>query len=104
LLNGEVVGFANFYEAEKGKHCSIGNVIVNSNCRNQGIGKFIIEIMEHIAVEKYDVSELHISCFNTNTKGILLYTKLGYIPYETEKRLNLQDEPLALIKLRKIIR
>jgi hypothetical protein len=53
--------------------------------------------MEHIAIEKYNVSELHISCFNTNTKGILLYTKLGYIPYETEKRTKIENEALALI-------
>ena len=103
LLNEKVVGFANFYEAEKGKHCSIGNVVVNSMCRNQDIGKFLIETMENLAVEKYNVLELHISCFNTNTKGVLLYAKLGYTPYEVEKRLNLQDEPLALIKMKKAV-
>lgn len=103
LLNEEVVAFANFYEAEEGKHCSIGNVVVSSKYRNQGIGKFLIGTMENLAVEKYNILELHISCFNTNTKGLLLYAKLGYIPYEIEKRLNLQDEPQVLIKMKKVV-
>lgn len=101
LLNKEVVGFANFYEVKEDKHCCIGNVVVSSGYRNQGIGKFLIETMEHIAIEQHNASELHLSCFNTNTKGILLYTKLGYIPYEVERRKIFDNESLALIKMKK---
>lgn len=103
LYNDVVVGFANFYEVKKNRYSSIGNVVVDANYRNLGIGKYLIQTMEQIAIEKYNVSELHLSCFNTNTKGILLYSKLGYIPYETEKWLNPQNEPLALIKMKKTI-
>ncbi len=103
LRDGEIVGFANFYEIEKERYCSIGNVIVNPQLRGRGIGRFLIETMEYIGWKKYNVSEFHISCFNTNTKGILLYSKLGYKPYEIEKRFNPKNEPVALIKLRKVI-
>lgn len=101
LLNNDIVGFANFYEVNKNQYCSIGNVVVNANHRNMGIGKYLIQIMEQIAVEKYNVSEIHLSCFNTNTEGILLYSKLGYIPYEFEKWLSPKNELLALIKMKK---
>lgn len=101
LFNDIIVGFANFYEVKNSQYASIGNVVVDANYRNLGIGKYLIQTMEQIAIEKYSVSEFHHSCFNTNTKGILLYSKLGYIPYETEKWLNPQNESLALIKMKK---
>lgn len=100
LLGKEIVGFANFYEVVEDQYCSIGNFIINSNYRNQGIGTFLIETMERIAIEKYNVSELRLSCFNSNTKGILLYTKLGYIPYEIEKRIDKAENQIALIKMK----
>lgn len=103
LFNNVIVGFANFYEVKKNKYSSIGNVVVDANCRNMGIGKYLIQTMEQIAVEKYSVSELHLSCFNTNTKGILLYSKLGYIPYEIEKWLSPKNESLVLIKMKKTV-
>lgn len=103
LFNDIIVGFANFYEVKKNQYASIGNVVVDANYRNLGIGKYLIQTMEQIAIEKYGVSELHLSCFNTNTKGILLYSKLGYIPYEIEKWLRFQNESLALIKMKKRI-
>lgn len=101
LFNNVVVGFANFYEVKKNQYSSIGNVVVDANSRNLGIGKYLIQTMEQIAIEKYNVSELHLSCFNTNTKGILLYSKLDYIPYGIEQWLSPQNESLALIKMKK---
>lgn len=101
IKEGEVAGFANFYEVKEGHYCSIGNVIINPLYRGQGVSSFLIETMEKTAIEKYNVSELHISCFNTNTKGILLYSKLGYKPYETEKRFDKENNPVALIKMKK---
>lgn len=101
LLNDDIVGFANFYEVKEYQYCSIGNVVVNTNYRNMGVGKYLIQMMERIAIEKYNVSELHLSCFNTNTKGILLYSKLGYIPYEIVQRTSRQNEQLALIEMKK---
>ena len=66
LLDKEIVGFANFCEVKTNESCSIGNVIVSSNFRNKGIGKYLMVIMESIALERYNVKEIHISCFNTN--------------------------------------
>lgn len=101
LLDNKIVGFANFYEVKENEYCSIGNVIVSSIFRNKGIGLFLIETMESIALKKYNVREIHISCFNTNTKGILLYSKLGYFPYEIEERLDKEESKVALVKMKK---
>jgi ribosomal protein S18 acetylase RimI-like enzyme len=101
LMNNIVVGFANFYEVKIGQFCSIGNVIVNPLLRGKGIGINLIGIMESIAIKKYNAIETHISCFNQNVTGLLLYTKLGYIPYEIEKRLDKKSVPVALIKMKK---
>lgn len=101
LLDKEVVGFANFYEVKENNYCSIGNVIISPDHRNSGIGTFLIKTMEQIASEKYNVSELRLSCFNNNTKGILLYSKLGYIPYEVEERLDKDERKVALIKMKR---
>ena len=103
LFNNIIVGFANFYEVKKSQYTSIGNVVIDANYRNLGIGKYLIHTMEQIAIEKYGVSRLYLSCFNTNTKGILLYSKLGYMPCKIEKWLNFQNESLALIKMKKRI-
>lgn len=101
LQDEEVIGFANFYETKENHHCSIGNVIVNPKFRNQGIGEFLIKTMERIGIEKYKVSEIHLSCFNTNTNGILLYSKLGYKPYAVEKWIDKENKPTALIELKR---
>lgn len=103
LLNKKIVGYANYYELEEKQYCSIGNVVVSPLHRGKGIGEFIINTMEHIGTEKYDISEFHLSCFNMNTNGILLYTKLGYRPYTIDKWINTENKPIALIKMKKIV-
>ena len=97
LLQDRIVGFANFYELD----CSIGNIIVDLQYRNKGIAKYLIESMEQIAKNKYNVVEIHLSCFNQNTKGILLYYQLGYKPYDIESWIGKNGEKQALIKLKK---
>jgi ribosomal protein S18 acetylase RimI-like enzyme len=104
ISHKSIAGFANFYEAEIDKHCSIGNVIINPLYRGKGVGEYLIKTMEDKAINKYNVKEIHISCFNANVAGLLLYNKLGYCPYEIEKRYDKHSAPVALIKLRKTVR
>jgi ribosomal protein S18 acetylase RimI-like enzyme len=76
-------------------------VIVNPIYRGKGVGTYLINIMEKKAISKYNVNEIHISCFNQNVTGLLLYYKLGYVPYEIEKRYDKKSLPVALIKMKK---
>jgi ribosomal protein S18 acetylase RimI-like enzyme len=103
LSENVIVGFANFYEVIMDQCCSIGNVIVNPLFRGKGVGIFLINTMESMAIKKYNVKEVHISCFNPNVTGLLLYNKLGYSPYEIEKRFDKNSLPIALIKMKKEI-
>ena len=96
----EVKDFETICNVVQNHYCSIGNVIISPDYRNSGIGTFLIKTMEQIASEKYNVTELRLSCFNNNTKGILLYTKLGYIPYEIEQRTDKAGNQIALIKMK----
>jgi ribosomal protein S18 acetylase RimI-like enzyme len=101
LLENKVVGFANFYEVKTGHYCSIGNVIVDPLYRGKGVGAYLINVMEGIALQKYKVKEIHISCFNSNVTGLLLYNKLGFVPFEIEKRFDRKSFAIALIKMKK---
>ena len=101
LYENKIVGFANFYKVKTGHYCSIGNVIVGPLYRGKGVGVYLINLMEGIALQKYSVKEVHISCFNSNITGLLLYNKLGFVPYEIEKRFVRKSFPIALIKMKK---
>jgi len=104
LYEETITGFANFYEVIENQYCSIGNVIVNPIFRAKGVGTYLINIMEKKAISKYKVKEIHISCFNQNVTGLLLYSKLGYVPYEIEKRFDKKSVPVALIKMKKEVK
>lgn len=99
-LDGVVVGFANFYKWEQAGTCTIGNVIVDPAIRGKGIGARLIEQMIDIARTRHQASEVTLSCFNSNVAGLLLYPKLGFVPYAIEERQDKQGRRLALIHLR----
>ena len=99
-LDGVVVGFANFYKWEQAGTCTIGNVIVDPQTRGKGIGAQLIKQMIDIARTRHQASEVTLSCFNSNVAGLLLYPKLGFVPYAIEERQDKQGRRLALIHLR----
>ena len=94
-----VVGFANFYRAETGGLCCIGYVIVAQEARGKGLANFIVETMTALAFDRYDATEVQISCFNENTAGLLLYPKLGFLPFAVEERMSLDNRRSALIHM-----
>jgi ribosomal protein S18 acetylase RimI-like enzyme len=84
LSEEEVVGFANFYSLKDSISCAVGNVIVKPGKRGQGIGEHLTQTMVNIAVSKYSVKNIFISCFSDNFAGLLLYTKLGFKPFSID--------------------
>ncbi len=95
----QVLAFANIYKREQGA-CYVGNVAVASQARRQGVARFLMQQMARLAAERYGASELRVSCFNSNTAGLLLYSRLGYTPFALEERLDSRQQPIVLIHLR----
>ncbi len=69
-----------FYRAETSGVCCIGNVIVAQEARGKGVATFIVETMTALAFDRYDATEVQISCFNENTAGLLLYQSSASCP------------------------
>lgn len=99
-LDGRVVAFANFYQWAEGGVCAIGNVMVAADARRRGVASTLMRALCALAFEKYRAAEVKVSCFNANTAGLLLYPRLGFVPYAVEERRDKNDEPVALIHLR----
>lgn len=97
---GRVVAFANFYRAEYGGCCSIGNVIVSPTARRRGVGRYLIEAMIAKAFSTYDAAEVQLSAFHENLSGLLLYPKLGFQPYAIEAYSAGGGKVAALIHMR----
>jgi GNAT superfamily N-acetyltransferase len=100
LVDGAVSGFANFYLREPGGACAIGNVVVAPDARGRGVGAFLIETMARTALVAHGATEVRISCFNGNVAGLLLYAKLGFVPFAVERRLDPAGARVALVHMR----
>lgn len=100
VLDGQVAAFANFYRAEPGGCCSIGNVVVSPAVRGCGVGSYLIQTMAALAFAKYQATEVRVSCFHQNLAGLLLYPKFGFEPYAVEERRDPQGHRVALIHMR----
>jgi GNAT superfamily N-acetyltransferase len=100
LDDGKVCGFANLFRKDGTAGCAIGNVIVAPDARARGVGRYLIETMVRTALALDPAGEVRISCFNRNVAGLLLYGKLGFVPFAVEQRLDPLGARVALIHLR----
>lgn len=95
-----VLGFADFYDLEPGRSIFIGNVIIDRKHRGRGLGKALIGIMLDKAFGEYDLPEVRISVFSENSRALLLYAGLGFIPYAIDERVRADGHRLVLIHMR----
>ena len=95
-----LLGFADFYDLKPGRSVFIGNVIVDRKHRGKGIGKALITTLIDKAFGEYDLPEVRISVFSENRRALLLYNRLGFIPYAIDERVKADGERLALIHMR----
>lgn len=100
LCDGEIAGFADIYDMRTDAYSRIGNVIVSPDHRGRGVASYLIREMIRIARDTFQAQSVELACFNINTAGLLLYAKLGFVPYAVEMRADRRGNPLALIQLR----
>ena len=98
-LGKAIVGYGNFFHAEFGDHCSIGNVIVNPVYRRKGVATYLVKNLVEIAFTEFKAKYVKISCFNHNTAGLLLYKKIGFSPVDLEQRQSHEGKVIAVIHL-----
>lgn len=100
MLDGDkIIGFANLYNCQPNVLAFIGNVVLDSAYRGQGLGTQLIRHMIRTGFEDYQLTQINISVFSDNSIALLLYHKLGFTPYDVEERLDHHQQRRALIHL-----
>ncbi|MGD9950264.1 MAG: N-acetyltransferase family protein [Desulfobulbus sp.] len=97
---GQVVAFADLFRLKNSHYTNIGNVMVAPEVRGRGVGQYLIKQMIATARTTFGARRVRVSCFNHNTPGLLLYARLGFVPYALEERVDWQGQRVALIHLR----
>jgi ribosomal protein S18 acetylase RimI-like enzyme len=99
-LKSIVIGFANFFNLIKMEECFIGNVLIHSEYRGKGAGKYMMKKMIEIAWRKLKVKVVKITCFNNNYNALALYTNLNFVPYKIVfKKFNNIKKAIIKMKL-----
>ncbi|MEG0969466.1 MAG: GNAT family N-acetyltransferase, partial [Pseudomonas sp.] len=100
---GTVLAFANFYKAEHNGICALGNVVVAPAARGQGVARFLVQSMIELARSQFNAKEVWVSCFNSNTAGLLLYPQLGFVPFAIEQRQGPGNTRVALVQMKQTL-
>lgn len=96
------VAYANLYDPNtEESSCWLGNVIVSPEHRGTGTAAFLIEMMMTRAREELGCERMKLYCHNTNTRALLFYTKIGFIPIGSKPRLNHKQQPIVAIEMEK---
>ncbi len=98
-LSGKPAGYGNFLYKKGKEEAAIGNLIVNPVFRKKGVAHFLMETLMKVAFSVFNVVQVKISCFNTNTEGLLLYHKLGFVPAGWEVRQDYRGDKFVLIHM-----
>ena len=101
--NGTVLAFANFYKAEHGGVCALGNVVVAPAARGHGVARYLVNAMIELARQHFAAREVWVSCFNHNTAGLLLYPQLGFVPFGIEERQARDGSRVALVQMKQVL-
>jgi GNAT superfamily N-acetyltransferase len=102
--DGTVLAFANFYKAEHGGVCALGNVVVAPAARGHGVARYLVQRMIELARQQFDAREVWVSCFNNNTAGLLLYPQLGFVPFAIEERQGPGNTRVALVQMKQTLK
>lgn len=99
ILNGEVVGYANFIKVRPDIFCTLGNLLVNPFHRRKGVATYLVNTMIHIAKEKYKARFVRAACFSHNSAGYQLYRGMGFKPADMVHRTTPDGETVLLVNM-----
>jgi RimJ/RimL family protein N-acetyltransferase len=102
LHQNEVVGFANFYGYEEGKHCCLGNFIITKAHRGKGAAECLIRHMIEAAKNDMKVPRLVLGCHHSNPRALLFYKKMNFSPFNLTKVTNRNQEIIVAINMEMI--
>ncbi len=100
LKNNKLIGFANFYNVRNRNIAFIGNVIIKAEERQKGYGRQLIQTLLKRGFNELNLREIHLSCFNHNTAGLLFYQQLGFNPYAWEVRKDHHQQSVLMLHLK----
>ena len=96
VVDGDrMIGFANLYDYVAAQYAFVGNVVIHHAHRGHGLGRRLVEYMLKLAFDKHQLNEVRISVFADNAPALLLYHRLGFVPYAMEARDNHLGEVVA---------
>ncbi|PSU36337.1 GNAT family N-acetyltransferase [Photobacterium lutimaris] len=98
MEDGQVVAFGNLYNIQPSQSAFIGNVLVRDSHKGKGIGRALLECLIAKCLDLYQATPC-LSVFNYNTRALLLYTKLGFVPYSAEPRLSHEGQEVVLLHM-----
>ncbi|QMV44704.1 GNAT family N-acetyltransferase [Cohnella cholangitidis] len=96
----DIVGYSNLYNVAAGEDCWIGNVIIKPTSRGTGAASFLIQTMINRAAEEHQAKNVHLVCHNANSRALLFYHKLGFVPYEISPIEDSNQGKIAGIRMR----
>jgi len=103
LCEQDIAGYANFVSCAHGGICEVGNVVVGPKFRRQGVGAYLMEIMEEKAKADFQADRLRARCLSENTAALLFYGRLGFQPVGMDTQQAPDGRVLARIHLEKML-
>ncbi len=101
MSDGTSIGFADLFNIKNNVECHIGNVIIGKQFRRKGAARFLLEKMIEIAASKHRVTRIIVPCWSENTGGLLLYSMLGFKPFDIMIKTHGNNESVPVLLLEK---
>ncbi len=101
MEDGAPVGFADLFNITRNVECHIGNVMIDRNHRGKGAGRRLIREMIDIAASRHNVMRIIVPCWSENTPAVLLYTRLGFRPFDITIKNHNDSEAVPVILFEK---
>ncbi|MFD0616550.1 GNAT family N-acetyltransferase [Paenibacillus sp. GCM10027629] len=98
----KTIAYSNLYDFELEEGCCwLGNVLVSPAYRGKAVASFLVEVMMKRARDEHGCTRMKLYCHNTNTKALLLYSKLGFRPCGSKIVLNHEGKSIVAIEMEK---